>query len=286
MQYLIHRNIICYSGPGSIQSERERTLSRLDGKSIIVTGAGSGIGRGMALAFGREGARVYVADVRREPREGGLPTDVKLTEAGLSAVYVKTDVSRWDEVDALVARVVSGTGKLDVFVNNAAIHSSKISKSLLDTEPSDWDTMMAVNLRGTFFGCKRAVQQMLDQPEVNGVRGRIVNIASQMGMIGAPGKAAHNTLKAGIINLTRHIAVQYGPQGIVANTISPGRIVTGPIDDEPDTEAELAESQALTPFPRLGRPEDVAEAAVYLASDACGFVSGTNLVVDGGYTAR
>jgi glucose 1-dehydrogenase len=261
-------------------------MGRLDGKSIVVTGAGSGIGRAMALAFGAEGAHVFVADVRREPREGGDPTDAVLAARGQPGAFVATDVSLWSDVDALVGGAVGTTGKLDVFVNNAALHHRSISKSLLDTEPEDWDAMMGVNLRGTFFGCKRAIQQMLTQPPVAGVRGRVINVGSSHGIVGAKGKAAHCAIKAAIINLTRHIAVEYGPEGIVANTISPGRIVTGPADDDPDTDEELRFSQSVTPFPRLGTPEDVANGAVYLASDEGSFVSGANLVVDGGFTVR
>lgn len=261
-------------------------MTRLAGKTIAVTGAGSGIGRAMALAFGREGAYVLVADVRREAREGGEPTDALLAARGQAGEYVATDVARWEDVDALVGRAVEATGKLDVFVNNAALHHRSVSKSLLETQPEDWDAMMAVNLRGTFFGCKRAIQQMLTQTPVGGVRGRVINIGSSHGIVGAPGKAAHCAIKAGIINLTRHIAVEYGPEGIVANTISPGRILTGPVDDDPDIGDERAYSQSQTPFPRLGTPDDVANGAVYLASDEGSFVSGANLVVDGGFTVR
>ncbi len=261
-------------------------MNRLEGKTIAVTGAGSGIGRAMALAFGNEGAHVLVADIRREAREGGDPTDAVLASRGQAGEYVETDVSQWADVDALVTRAVAVTGKLDVFVNNAALHHRSVSKSLLETEPEDWDAMMAVNLRGTFFGCKRAIQQMLMQEPLGDVRGRVINIGSSHGIVGTKGKAAHCAIKAAIINLTRHIAVEYGPEGIVANTLSPGRILTGPLDDDPDTEDERAYSQSLTPFPRLGTPEDVANGAVYLASDEGSFVSGANLVVDGGFTIQ
>ena len=261
-------------------------MKRLAGKTIVVTGAGSGIGRAMALAFGNEGAHVLVADIHREAREGGDPTDAVLASRGQAADYVETDVARWEDVDALVRRAVATTGKLDVYVNNAALHHSRVSKSLLETEPEDWDAMMAVNLRGTFFGCKRAIQHMLTQEPVRDVRGRVINIGSSHGIVGAKGKAAHCAIKAAVINLTRHIAVEYGPDGIVANTLSPGRILTGPLDDDPDTEDERVYSQSLTPFPRLGTPEDVANGAVYLASDEGSFVSGANLVIDGGFTIR
>src|SRR5262245_57618196 len=255
----------------------------LDGKTIVVTGGSSGLGRAMAVAFATEGAHVVIGDVRADPREGGPPTADLITQEGGSAIFVETDVSRWDAIDRLVTIAVGHANRLDVMVNNAIL-AGPHSRGLLETEEEDWDAIMAVGLRGVFLCCKRAVQQMLTQEPVSEVRGRIINLASQHGMVGAPGHVAYCTAKGGVVNLTRQLAVDFGPRGIVINAIAPGKILTTPLD-EPDSPEVLEYSHARTPFFRLGRPEDVASAAVFLASDDCTYVSGTNLLVDGGWMA-
>jgi NAD(P)-dependent dehydrogenase (short-subunit alcohol dehydrogenase family) len=256
---------------------------RVEGKTIAITGASSGLGRAMALRFAAEGAHVVCADVRRDPREGGAPTVEMISEAGGSAEYVEADASRWDDIDRLVTTAVAHSGRLDVMVNNAIV-AGPHSKGLLETEEDDWDAIMAVGLRGVFLCCKRAVQQMLIQEPVAEARGRIINLSSQHGMIGAPGHVAYCTAKGGVVNLTRQVAVDFARRGIIVNAIAPGKILTRPAD-EPDTPEVLAYSHSRTPFSRLGRPDDVASAALYLASDECSYVSGTNLLVDGGWMA-
>jgi NAD(P)-dependent dehydrogenase (short-subunit alcohol dehydrogenase family) len=256
---------------------------RVEGKTIAITGASSGLGRAMALRFAAEGAHVVCADVRADPREGGEPTVDLIAGAGGSAEYVQADTSRWDDIDRLVTTAVAHSGRLDVMVNNAIV-AGPHSKGLLETEEGDWDAIMAVGLRGVFLCCKRAVQQMLTQAPVGEVRGRIVNLSSQHGMVGAPGHVAYCTAKGGVVNLTRQVAVDFARRGIIVNAIAPGKILTRPAD-EPDTPEVLAYSHSRTPFSRLGRPDDVASAALYLASDECSYVSGTNLLVDGGWMA-
>jgi glucose 1-dehydrogenase len=226
---------------------------------------------------------VVIGDVREDPREGGRPTVELITEAGGSAEHVHADAGRWDDIDRLVRAAVERTGRLDVMVPNAILAGAH-SKGLLETEEADWDAIMGVGLRGVFLACKRAVQQMLTQSPVGDARGRIVNISSQHGMIGPPGHVAYATAKGGVVQLTRQIAVDFGPQGIICNAVAPGKIVTRPVD-EPDSPEVLAYSHARTPFARLGRVEDVASAALFLASDECTFMSGTNLLVDGGWMA-
>jgi glucose 1-dehydrogenase len=255
----------------------------LDGKTIVVTGGSSGLGRAMAVAFGKEGAHVVIGDVRPDPREGGLPTADVITRRDGSAVFVEADVSRWIEIDRLVNVAVEHSNRLDVMVNNAIV-AGRHSKGLLETEEEDWDAVMDVGLRGVFLCCKRAVQQMLPQEPLGDVRGRIINLSSQHGMVGTPGHVAYCTAKGGVVNLTRQLAVDFGPHGIVINAIAPGKILTTPLD-EPDSPEVLEYSRTRTPFFRLGRPEDVASAAVFLASDGCTYVSGTNLLVDGGWMA-
>jgi glucose 1-dehydrogenase len=249
----------------------------------VVTGGSSGLGRAMSLAFAREGADVVIGDVREDPRESGRPTVDLIGEAGGSAVLLEADAGRWDDIDRLVQTAVERRGRLDVMVPNATV-AGPHSRGLLETTEEDWDAIMHVGLRGVFLCCKRAVQQMLGQEPVAEARGRVINISSQHGMIGAPGHVAYCTAKGGIVNLTRQLAVDFGPQGIIVNAIAPGKILTRPAD-EPDSPEVLAYSHARTPFARLGRPADVAAAAVFLASDECTYVSGTNLMVDGGWMA-
>jgi glucose 1-dehydrogenase len=237
----------------------------------------------MSLAFAREGADVVIGDVRESPREGGRPTTELIAEAGGSAVFLEADAGRWEDIDRLVRTAVERRGRLDVMVPNAIV-AGPYSKGLLETTEEDWDAIMAVGLRGVFLCCKRAVQQMLAQEPVAEARGRVINISSQHGMVGTPGHVAYCAAKGGIVNLTRQLAVDFGPRGIIVNAIAPGKILTRPAD-EPDSPEVLAYSHARTPFARLGQPADVAAAAVFLASDECTYVSGTNLLGDGGWMA-
>jgi NAD(P)-dependent dehydrogenase (short-subunit alcohol dehydrogenase family) len=150
---------------------------RVQGKTIAITGASSGLGRAMALRFAAEGAHVVCADVRGDPREGGEPTADVIAASGGSAEYVRADASRWDDIDRLVNTAVARSGRLDVMVNNAIV-AGPHSKGLLETDEDDWDAIMAVGLRGVFLCCKRAVQQMLAQEPVAEARGRIINLVA------------------------------------------------------------------------------------------------------------
>ena len=252
-------------------------------KSAVVTGAASGIGRAIAIRLAREGFDVVVADVWRTPITGDAPTVDVILAAGGSAVDVDADVSRPDVCAELIETAVARTGSLDVLVNNAAIAGSH-SKPLLDTEEEDWDTIMAVNLRGPYLLCRGAVRQMLTQDAIEEVRGRIVNITSQHGMVGAPGAFTYSVSKGGLAQMTRQIAVEHGRDGILCNAVAPGKIVTGTPGDLSATEEGLAYVRSRTPFSRLGQPNDVASAVAFLATTAM-YVSGINLLVDGGWMA-
>lgn len=256
-------------------------MKRLAGKTAIVTGAASGIGRAIALRFASEGAKVLVADIIDTPKEGGKPTEGLITESGGTAIRQHCDISNWDEVDAMVGRVVSEWGRLDIIVNNAAHWTTT---RLTDTTNEQWREVMAVNTDGYFYCCKRAVQQMLTQDVVNEARGRIVNITSQHGMIGAPNDIAYGVGKSTNVYITRQIATDYGREHIICNAVAPGRIITGKAGVSMDPKG-LEVASFRTPYPRLGRPEDVANAALFLASDECMFISGENLMVDGGWSA-
>jgi glucose 1-dehydrogenase len=252
-------------------------------RSAVVTGAASGIGRAIAVRLARDGFDMVLADVRRDPITGGEPTDEVIRAAGGRAVHIDADVSREDDCRRMVDTAVERCGTLDVVVNNAAIAGAH-SKPLLDTAPDDWDAIMAVNLRGPYLLCRAAVRQMLEQPLVGDARGRIVNITSQHGVVGPPGHFAYAVGKGGLIQMTRQIAVDYGPRGIICNAVAPGKIVTGTPGDLSASEEGLAYVRSRTPFARLGQAEDVASAVSFLANDAT-YISGANVMVDGGWTA-
>ena len=255
--------------------------NRLNGRTAIVTGAASGIGRAIALLFAEEGAKVCVADILTGPKEGGAPTEDEIAARGGTAMRAHCDISKWGDIDAMVDRVVSEWGALDILVNNAAHWTTT---PLTETSPERWREVMAVNADGYFMCSRRAVQQMLTQPVRGEARGRIVNVTSQHGMIGAPNDVAYGTGKAASVYLTRQIATDYGRRHIICNAVAPGRIVTGKPGVSMDP-AGLEAARRRTPYPRLGEPLDVAYAALFLASDECRFISGVNLMCDGGWSA-
>ena len=255
--------------------------SLLAGKIAVVTGASSGIGRAIALMFASEGASVLIADIAEQPVEGGEATLEVIRREGGTAAFHRADVGNWDDVDALIGAAVARWGRLDVMVNNAATYSGT---ALLETEPAQWEQVMRVNLTGIFNGCKRAVQQMMTQEPRAEVRGRLINLGSQQGIVTSPGDLPYGVSKAGAIYITRQIAVDYAKHLIVCNCISPGKIVTGAGGLAKDP-ARLEYQRRRTPWPRFGRPQDVANAAVFLASDRASFITGSNLVIDGGWLA-
>ena len=259
-------------------------MPRLLGKSILISGAASGIGRAIALRFAAEGARLVLADTTTAVREGGTPTIDLLRGQGAEAEYLQTDVSNEGQVQAVVDLALGRFGRLDVLVNNAAIGNGK---PLTETTLAEWNHVMAVNLTSVFLMARAGVRAMCAQeplPGADGVRGRLVNISSQHGMVACPEDVAYGTSKSGVVYITRQIASDYAAHGIVCNAVAPGKILTGKTGRAVEPRW-LAYSQARTPMPRLGTPADVASAALFLASDEATFITGENLLVDGGWMA-
>lgn len=251
------------------------------GQVCIVTGAASGIGRAIARLLAAHGAVVVVADVTTEVIESGVPTVAAIAAAGGRAAFIATDVASTAQVDALVEQTVARFGRLDVLVNNACIRHAR---PLLDLEEADWQRVLDVNLSGVYRCCRAAVRQLLRQDPVDGVRGRIVNLSSQHGMIAAPEDLAYGVSKAGIMYLTRQVATDYAAQQIVCNAVAPGKIQTGQ-GGRALTPVVMDRATRRTPWPRLGHPDDVARAVLFLASRDSTFTTGAQLMVDGGWMA-
>ena len=253
-------------------------------RCAIVTGSSSGIGRAIAIRLAADGFAILLADIRRDPLTGGEPTDVVIGRQGGACEFALADVASARTCQELVDLAAHKHGRLDVLVNNAVL-AGQHSRPLIDTSDSDWDAMMAVNLRGPFLLCRAAVRQMLGQEPAAEVRGRIINITSQHGMVGVPGHFAYAVGKGGLVQMTRQIAVEHGRDGIICNAVAPGKILTGAPGDLAAEPASAAYVHARTPFARLGEPEDVAAAVSFLASAEASYISGINLMVDGGWMA-
>lgn len=264
---------------------------RLADRTAIVTGAASGIGRAIALRFAREGAHVIVADLsdhERSSRDGSPATADAIATEGGKATFIRTDVTKSEGVEVLFESARTIRDRIDVVVSNAGMFRGD---PIVTTAPLSWDADMDLNLRSHYLVNRSAISIMLEQPPSDGVRGRIINMASQLGITAPPGHLTYAVAKAGIAHMTRQLAVDYGPRGILINALAPGRIITGYHPGEADyvekgvVDAATAYSLQRTPFWRLGKPDDVAGPAVFLASDDCTFVSGHVLTVDGGWTA-
>ena len=249
-------------------------MKRLEGKVAVITGAGSGIGRETALLFAREGAKVVVADY---VPEAGEETVRQIRESGGEAIFVKTDVSKASDAERMVRETTAKYGKLDILHNNAGILGRVAFVG--DAIEEDWDRVMEVNLKGVFLCSKYAVQEM-----IKGGGGVIISNASAMGLVGLPGNASYSAAKGGIIQFTRTMALEYASSNIRVNCICGGWIDT-PMNEELG-ENIVKWTLRETPLGRWGKPEEVAQAALYLASDESSFVTGTALVVDGGWTAK
>lgn len=250
---------------------------RLENKVAIITGAGSGIGREAALIFAREGARVVIGDVNDE---GGERTVDDIKAAGGDAMYQHTDVCTADDVEALVRTAEERFGKLDVIFNNAGIFPDA-DGSVVDTSEDVWDLVMNVNLKGVFLGCKYAIPAM---QRAGG--GSIINVASFVALMGAATpQIAYTASKGGVLSMTREIAVEFARQNIRANALCPGPVDTPLLQSILSDPVKRERRMVHIPPGRFARAGEIANAALYLASDESSYVNGATFVVDGGITA-
>jgi len=251
---------------------------RLADKVAIITGAGSGIGRATAMLFAQEGAKVVVVDYAPE---GGQETVEMIRRNGGKAVFVETDVSKAAAVEKMVQAAVDMYGKIDILFNNAAV---TIPASVVDATEAVWDKTMDIDLKGVFLPSKYAIPHMIE-----GGGGSVINTASMCGLVASPNQAPYSAAKGGVIALTRQMAIDYATHNIRVNSICPSEVRTpmflGFINRAPDPEKKMQELIARIPLGRVAEPEEIARAALFLASDESSYVTGVTLPVDGGLTA-
>ncbi len=252
---------------------------RLEGKVAIVTGAGSGIGEGIATVFAEEGASVVIAERRAD---AGARVARAIQEAGGRALCVPCDVAVEADVAAMVEQTVAAFGRVDVLVNNAGVNFVKAFEALT---VEDWDRVVGIDLRGVFLCIRACIEPFLRQGS-----GSVVNVASVHTVAGLPCAAPYDAAKCGVVGLTRSLAVEYAARNIRFNCLSPGLIDTqiwhDVRDAAADLEACLAHWQANIPMGRVGTPHEMGQVAAFLASDDAAYVTGANLMADGGMTSQ
>lgn len=253
---------------------------RLKDKVAIITGAGSGQGKASAKLFAKEGAKVVIAEWNEE---NGKQVEQEINDAGYEALFLKTDISNEENVQNVINQVVDRYGRIDVLFNNAGIGFSARSKykmaSLLETPTDDWNKILSINLNGVFLMSKYVLPIMIKQES-----GSIVNNSSLNGLLGVTGADAYSASKGGVIALTRVMAVDYGKYNIRVNCICPGAIDT-PMIAEVLNDERIAKNYAAGPLGRVGKPEEIATAALFLSSEESSYITGLIMPVDGGWSA-
>ena len=254
-------------------------MRRFEGKVVVITGAGSGIGQAAARLFDREGAVVAVLDLSPD---GVSETSDSILAAGGTPFPLVLDVTSEEDVRNGVRTLVDRHGKIDVLCNNAGV---ELSRPLIDTGEDAWDRVLAVNLKGMFLMAKHVIPHMI---KAGG--GAVVNTSSISGLLGWPDSSAYCASKGGVVQLTREMAVEFGAYNIRVNCVCPGTTSTPMIDRllglELDPEKSAEAIRAMHPLGRFARPEEIAHAMLFLASDEASFITGAVLAVDGGYTAK
>ena len=250
-------------------------MPRLEGKVALISGGARGQGAVEARMFAEEGASVVIGDILDEQ---GRQTEAELQELGYNVTFIHLDVTSESDWDAAVQAAVSAYGKLDILLNNAGI---LIRKNIEETTEEDWDRIFSINAKGVFLGTKAAIPAMRE----NG-GGSIINISSTAGLVGSPNGSASYTATKGAVRLfTKSTAIQHAREGIRCNSIHPGPIETDMIADTLNDPANMALRMQRLPLGRVGKPSEIAYGAIYLASDESSFVTGSELVIDGGTTA-
>ncbi|SMQ47823.1 unnamed protein product [Zymoseptoria tritici ST99CH_3D7] len=268
---------------------------RLQDRIALITGSSSGIGRATAILYASEGAKLVCADLNegtwREAApsdESNGPTHERIEQNGGEAIFVKTDVSDPKSVEAAVAAAVEEFGRLDIMINNAGFAmESRTPGPIWELSTDLFHKTASVNINGVFYGVKYAAAQMIKQnPLPNGDRGVILNAASVLGLVGSEGAAAYCTSKGAVANMTRAAAMDCAPKGIRVNAVNPGYIETHMTDPVLKNAQAKQFVDSMHPLRGVGKPMDIARAYLFLASDDANWMTGVNMPVDGGYTAR
>lgn len=248
-------------------------------KVTIVTGSASEIGRATALLFGQEGGKLVIADIDYKK---GTEFDSLLKDIGIQSLFVKTDIRQSNEVQHMVNMTIDHFGKIDVLVNNAGVG---LTVPIVDLAEEDWNNVIDTNLKSVYLCCKYTIPEM-----IRGGGGSIVNIASILGIVGRGGFAAYGVAKGGLILLTKNIAIDYAPYNIRVNAVSPGYVETDilkrSLEASEDPKKTYQQWANLHPLGRIGRAEEIAHGILFLASDDSSFITGSNMVIDGGYTIQ
>jgi len=252
---------------------------RLRNKVAVITGAGSGIGRTTALLFSEEGAKVAIVEI---DKERGQDTVDMIRGKGQEAFLVPTDITDPSQVKSMVRKVIEAYQKINILVNNAGLY---VQGDVIRTNEEQWDKIMAVNLRAAFLCCKYCIPRMIESKG-----GVVINVSSEAGIVAIKNQVAYNTSKAGLISLTKSIALDFASQNIRANCVCPGTtqtpLVASSLAKQADPERARQKLEKVRPANRLGKPEEIAYGILYLASDESLYATGAVLSVDGGYTAQ